>query len=300
MLSFRNHNFGESFISRSRELRARSVNNKMVQGGTLWFNNFVTTHSTLCSFALLIPGLKFGDSISDFTELANNNYRALQVAAQRLTDQEILFFDHFTRSDFYAAHATNSKAVINDNNDLVLFSRKKLIEDKIIFPTGNTSSDDIVGLANDDNVFFSLEVGAPPQKSPAEGIGSRFGNTIYKIPYKNPAFEHSSLVLFDQLEMVVPECHLNGISIEAKQILNSRNYTMRSICFYGRKSIPALALSIILAARLLPEDDRNILLKIQSEREINNLLGYLFRIEIRVPRLFGVNFGEYFKFNFGR
>lgn len=169
-----------------------------------------------------------------------------------------MFFSAFLTSNFYVSHATNSQEVISKSNGLVLFSRKKLIESGTEFNTDNTTSDDILGLANDDNVFFSLEIGIPPQKTPINSKGSRFGKTIYKVPLKNQAFNSASLYLFDQFKMDIPNCKIAGISEEAKKILSTRGYSRKSICFYSRKSIPALALSIIAAGRLLSENDLSI------------------------------------------
>lgn len=180
-----------------------------------------------------------------------------------------------------------------------MFSRRKLKENRIKFNTDNTSDDDIAGLANDDNVFFSLEIGTPPQKIPIGDKGSRFGRVIYKIPLTNNIFNSASLYLFDQLARDIPDCRIACVSEEAKTILNTRKYSRKSICFYGRKSIPALALSIIAAAGLLSDMDREILLKAITDKEKNDLIRFLFRIEIRVPRLVGVNFGGYYRFNFG-
>lgn len=299
MLTNQDNKIGKLVVDRFRERRAERVNTEMVQRGSLWFDNFITNTPILDYFSVLIPNLRFGTGISDFKDFSNNNYRAISQSIGKLSNDEKLFFSEFLTSSFYVCHATNSQEVINVNNDLVLFSRKKLIESRIKFNMDNTAEEDISGLANDDNVFFSLEIGIPPQKMPIDGKGSRFGNNIYKIPLTNQSFDFSSLYLFDQLEMDIPNCRIAGISEEAKKILSSRTYSRKSICFYGKKSIPALTLSIIAAARLLSENDRSILLGARTDKEKNDLLRYLFRVEIRVPRLVGVKYGSYYRFNFG-
>lgn len=101
------------------------------------------------------------------------------------------------------------------------------------------------------------------------------------------------------MDMVIPDCRLEGISAEAKSILGKRKYIIKSICFYGRKSIPSLALSIIAAARLLSENDRCIFLRARSEREFNNLIRYLFRVEGRTPRMVRIKSDNYYRFSFG-
>ena len=300
MLTNQERIIGKLVVDRFRERRAERINSDMVQRGSLWFDNFITNTSILQLFSLLIPGLRFGTGVGNFEDYSNRNYRYLAQSLGRLNQDEISFFSEFITSKFYVAHATNNRNVINNSNDLVLFSRKKLIERGIRFNMDHTTDFDIVGLANDDNVFFSLEIGISPQKIPTCGKGSRFGNTIYKIPLTNEIFNFSSLYLLDQLEMDIPNCRLAGISEEAKEILNTREYSRKSICFYGRKSIPALGLSIIAAARLLSDNDRSILLKARTDQEKNDLIRYLFRVEIRVPRMVGVKHGSYYRFNFGR
>ncbi len=299
MLTNQERMMGKLVVDRFRERRAERINTEMVQKGSLWFDNFITNNSLLDYFSVLMPRLRFGTGISNFKDFSNENYRILLESIGQLQHDESLFFNAFSTSDFYVAHATNSQEVINDSNDLVLFSRRKLIESKIKFNTNNTTNDDITGLANDDNVFFSLEIGIPPQKMPIGGHGSRFGKNIYKIPLTNQAFYFSSLYLLDQLEMEIPDCRILGISEEAKRILSVRKYTRKSICFYGGKSIPALALSIIAAARLLSKNDSSILLRARTDKEKNDLIRYLFRVEIRVPRLVGIKYGSYYRFNFG-
>ncbi|MDD2059023.1 hypothetical protein N5D52_20940 [Pseudomonas sp. GD03860] len=298
MLSDKEHQAGDLLKQRFRRNRAQRINAAMLRQGSLWYDNFLTNNSLLDYFAVVLPGVRFGQGLTDFKDLANHNYRSILQALGTLEREESAFFDVFIQSGFYACHSTNSEHVVNGQHDLVLHSRRKLIEDKVIFPKRNTDSCDLFGLANDDNVFFSLEVGLPPRKNPLSGAGSRFGRTVYKVPFQHPVFSSSSLVLLDQLEMDIPTCRIKGISDQAKTILNGRSYTRRSICFYGSKSLPALALSVISVARLLAEKDRMVLLGFRSEGDLNELVRNLFRVEIRVPRMVGIRFGDYYKFKF--
>lgn len=298
MLSNKEHIVGDLVKNRFRRKRGERVNDTMVREGSLWYDNFLTNSSVLDNFAVLIPGIRFGEGLCDFKDLANENYRSILQALGTLESEEVSFFEAFMQSSFYACHSTSSQNVVNSKNDLILYSRRKLIENNVDFPRANTSSKDRLGLGNDDNVFFSLEVGWPPKKNPVNSAGSRFGSTVYKVLFQHPVFSTASMVLFDQLEMDIPDCRIKGISEEAKKILNGRPYTRRSICFYGRKSLPALALSVISVARLLSEADKVILLGFRSEDDINELIRNLFRVEIRVPRMMGIKFGEYYKFKF--
>ncbi len=296
MLSDKENRAGELLKKRFRRKRAERIDDAMVQEGSLWYENFITNNSVLGYYAALIPGVKFGRGVSSFKDLANDNYRAILQALGTLDKEESSFFDAFIQSSFYACHSTNSHQVVNNQNDFILYSRRKLIENKVVFPVKNTSLKDRLGLANDDNVFFSLEVGLPPKKNPFDGAGSRFGRTVYKVPLQHPVFSTSSMVLFDQLKMTVPSCNIPGLSREGRRLLQSRSCTRRSICFYGRKSLPALALSVIVLARLLAEKDRMILLGFRTEGDLNELVRHLFRVEIRVPRMIGLKFGDYYKF----
>ncbi len=51
--------------------------------------------------------------------------------------------------------------------------------------------------------------------------------------------------------------------------------------------------------RKLPEKDKKIILKASSDKEFNDILRSFFRIEIRVPKMVGIRFGQYFRFHFG-
>ncbi len=298
MLSDKETLAGDLLKQRFRRKRAERINDAMVQQGALWYENFITNHSLLDILAVLIPGVRFGNGVSSFKDLAHHNYRSLLHALGTLEKEEVSFFDAFVQSSFYACHATNSPDVVNGQNDLILYSRRQLIENKVAFPGENTHRSDRLGLANDDNVFFSLEIGLSPKKNPLEGAGSRFGSSVYKIPLQHPVFSSSSMVLFDQLEMDVPNCYIPGLSWEANRLMERRSYTRRSICFYGRQSLPALALSIISLARLLAENDRMALLSFRSQSDLNDVIRYLFRVEIRVPRMMGLRFGSYHKFQY--
>ncbi len=287
------HHYGKMVVDRFREKRANRVNNEMIKKGLLWYENSVPNTPILERLAHIIPEIKVGEGISNFRDLGNENYRTLLRSLGKLDDSEQLFFKTFINSNFQACHATVVEDYDDkDGKDMVLFSRKKLIENNIVFNTQNSPEVDIISLANDDNVFFSLEIGTMPQKI-ASGGGSRFGIDYYKVSYSESAFDYSSLYLFDQLTMQIPSCRITGISNEAQKILNTREYTRRSICFYGRKSLPGLVLSIIAVTRLLPEKDRQVVLGARTEKEKNNLLRYLFRIEIRVPRIVGIKYGDY-------
>ncbi|WP_340609842.1 hypothetical protein [Xenorhabdus bharatensis] len=255
------------------------VNNKMLKKGGVWNNNFS------------LPGL---------SKINIKNLKE-KVKVDSLTIDEKDFYQRFLDAKFYAVHATNSPKVIDKESNLTLFSRNKLIEKGISFPKKNTTLVDRTWIANDDNVFFSLEVGFAPSKNPRENKGSRFGNTIYKIPFIAPVFDCASMVLFDQIELENPRCHINGLSSQAKSLLERRfKPNPNDICFYDRKDIlNSIALSIIEITRRFKEKDKKIILGASSDKEFNDILRSFFRIEIRVPNTVMIAHEKYFRFHFG-
>ncbi len=102
--------------------------------------------------------------------ISAKNLSALRLALTPLRDYEKRFLDHFLSTRLYATHATRPGALPQREENVSLFSRKKLQEHRIGFPEGNTEAQDIEGYASDDHVFFSLEAGDTPQKPT-----SRFG-----------------------------------------------------------------------------------------------------------------------------
>ncbi|MDX7986818.1 hypothetical protein FE392_05650 [Xenorhabdus sp. 12] len=271
---------GTKFRDHYRHSMATKTNDKMINTGLFWCDK---RH-------LGLPAL------------SKTNLDALKAKLNPLTIDERNFYRRFLAADFYAVHATNSQEVMNSQADLVLFSRKKLIEKNITFPEENTSRRDIDMIASDDNVFFSLEIGVKPSKNPRDGKGSRFGNTLYKIPFTHSIFDFSSMALLDLLELKTPTCQIRGLSHDGKNTLSNRSYLYKrhSLSFYGRKDIlNALALSMIEVARELNAKDQKVILSASSDDEFNDILRGLFRVEIRVPNMAGVKFGQYFRFHYG-
>lgn len=200
-----------------------------------------------------------------------------------LDDQEESFADNFLAMPFYATHATQSK-VLSPGGDLVLYSRKRLMEKAIAFSEENSTSLDVNGLGNDDYVFFSLEVGEQSSKD-----WSRFGNRMYRVKYDHPAFAYSSMSLVDQLELEPPLPGALNLSDQANDLLYGRRFNRPDVMFHGQeRSIVGLLHSIIHAARGLPPADRQSILNARSETGINRIINYIFRPEIRVPGMIAV------------
>ncbi|MBD2815487.1 hypothetical protein ID850_12040 [Xenorhabdus sp. Flor] len=218
------------------------------------------------------------------------------------------FSMNFRSKNFYSYHATNNEVI--HEGKLVLRSRygiEKYNKDikerkKIRINTGdkeiefpcNHSSLDIKILGNDDYVFFSLGVGKNMRKEK-----SRFGNTFYRLEYKNdnPAFEYSSLVLTDQLNGGVYFKYTKLrkiISHDAIMILQKRCFNRYDNFFYGyRSNLAGLLNAIISTTRILPLEDAKKILSLKNDDDIDMIINELFRPEIRVPRIIVAEQGSY-------
>jgi len=257
---------GEKILRNTRNRWSSQTSESMMRNGILWQ-----------------PGKK---TIDDYSV---HNYHALRIALGKLTIQEQIFFNTLTQAPFYAVHCTDSLDVVNKNSDLILYSRKKLISKGIRFNADNTQPIDISMLGNDGYVFFSLEVGSPLLKS-----SSRFGSIFYKIAYSHPVFRNSSMVLTDQVALVIPRCHIPELSREAVRILEVRQLDRRAIIFNGKMlSVLGLAYSIILTNRSLPVADQKIVLSARTHTELSNVVNSFYRPEIRVPKMVGIKSDEY-------
>jgi len=257
---------GEKILRNTRNRWSSQTSESMMRNGILWQ-----------------PGKK---TIDDYSV---HNYHALRIALGKLTIQEQSFFNTLSQAPFYAVHCTDSLDVVNKNNDLILYSRKKLISKGIRFNADNTQPIDISMLGNDGYVFFSLEVGSPLLKS-----SSRFGSIFYKITYSHPVFRNSSMVLTDQVALVIPRCHIPELSREAVRILEVRQLDRLAIIFNGKMlSVLGLAYSIILTNRSLPVADQKIVLSARTHTELSNVVNSFYRPEIRVPKMVGIKSDEY-------
>ncbi|WP_112197947.1 hypothetical protein [Rahnella sp. NRRL B-41462] len=257
---------GEKILRNTRNRWSSQTSESMMRNGILWQ-----------------PGKK---TIDDYSV---HNYHALRIALGKLTIQEQIFFNTLTQAPFYAVHCTDSLDVVNKNSDLILYSRKKLISKGIRFNADNTQPIDISMLGNDGYVFFSLEVGSPLLKS-----SSRFGSIFYKITYSHPVFRNSSMVLTDQVALVIPRCHIPELSREAVRILEVRQLDRLAIIFNGKMlSVLGLAYSIILTNRSLPVADQKIVLSARTHTELSNVVNSFYRPEIRVPKMVGIKSDEY-------
>ncbi|BET96676.1 hypothetical protein [Xenorhabdus taiwanensis] len=227
-----------------------------------------------------------------------NNIKNLQhkIQIQPLSNEEQQFANAFMRNDFFVVHASDVNLINNPERNLLIYSRYRLQEKGIEFPTHHSSTQDILGLGNDDYVFFSLEVGNTLQKP-----FSLFGANFYRIPYKreNMAFRHSSMTLIDQINLNAPDGKMiEKISIRAREHLKCRAFLRENVHFCGIDNcLEGLLYSIILEtrdlSRLSMKNDASLILSARTDNEMNSVINGLFRPEIRVPRMLGIPSGSY-------
>lgn len=259
---------GERILFKTRNRWATRASERMVQRGILWKES--------------------GQSVDYYTI---QNYHQLRTRLGSLTGDEELFLGVFKNAPFYAVHCTDSRSVLNKKEELIIYSRKKLIEKNIFFNADNTQPIDLSLLSNDDYVFFSLEVGKQLKKN-----SSRFGSIFFKIPYSHPVFRNSSMVLTDQVTLCKSTCRIPGLSQKACELLSAREFDGLKIFFNGKMmSLLGLAYSIIVDNRSLPVADQKIVLSARTPTELSNVVNSFFRPEIRVPHMVGIHSGDFCK-----
>lgn len=275
-----------------REHWANQAFKRMEENG-LFLRDGSYTQPTLfnTTFFDLLPTSFYGQK-QNIKQLAKNNAKNTRL---ELNEQESAFVNYFVKQDFYLSHATKAN-LLNEKNDLNIYSRKRLVEKNIVFPKENSSLTDIGGLGNDDYVFFSLEIGPMPSK---EGT-SRFGSTIHKINFSNEAFNNASLTLIDQLILDFPDAKIPGLSEKGKNILINRSSPdVRSVFFSGKvDSIFSLAHSIVGATRLLSQSDKDIILNERDPKRLDNIMNQIFRPEVRIARMVSAKQGDFYTFKF--
>lgn len=270
-----NKQAGKNLLHNTRNRWASQANDRMFRTGTLWSCDVNKINGT--------------ERFRDLNENSLRNYHALRIALGKLSPQEQNFFNILSNAPFYVVHCSASPEVVNKEKNLILYSRKTLLEKSIGFDLENTMEEDIEIIGNDNYVFFSLEVGTVLMKP-----SSRFGKVFYKFPYSHPVCRNSSLVLVDQAAKYLPGCHIPELSNEARKILEGRHLRRLSIIFNGKMmSLLGLIYSIILTNRILPEADQEIVLSSRTDAQLSNVVNTFFRPEIRIPKMVGIKNTEY-------
>jgi insecticidal toxin complex protein TccC len=284
--------YGNWFLHRVRFNRACQALDRVQNNGLLMRQDFLRSCGKRGNDEFLAQSLPASELMQAFVSQLRNG-RSIAEEVGDLDSEEKAFLEVFSAKDFYVTHATERK-VSSKSGDLILFSRKRLVEKGTVFPEDHSMEEDIEELGNDDYVFFSLEVGEKSKKKE-----SRFGGLFYRVNYSHPIFDFSSMSLLDQLNMQIPQPSIVGLSNDARATLRARKYTRLNILFHGREdSMKGLACSIIEVARMLPERDKQIILCARSDDEVNRVINWIFRPEIRVPGIFAVREGSYSVFGF--
>ncbi|HCL5345597.1 TPA: DUF4116 domain-containing protein [Salmonella enterica] len=216
-------------------------------------------------------------------KISKENISNLRNELKSLDNDEKSFLDSILTVKLRATHASNAN-LVNENNILGIYSRKLLIKKDIPFPEDNSTSKDIVCLSNDNFVFFSLEPGEDFKKP-----SSRFGSSIYSIDINKPVFEQVSCIsLYDQItkEPPDPRKHIHGISLEAAKILQEKDPSVCGFTFFGKEMRTGLGLYLLKRIRMIPHSDRQKILSMKSEHELNSVINGILRPEIKVPKYF--------------
>ncbi|NHZ91165.1 hypothetical protein F2P45_19395 [Massilia sp. CCM 8733] len=232
------------------------------------------------------PQHQVGQSARNISHI---NLTLLKFRVGDLTAHEMTFKNRLETETLHITHATNHALT---GNRAVLFSRIKLQEERVSFATENTNGNDIDQLATDDHVFFALEVG--DCQKPA----SRFGGTIHRFPFDQPAVKQQGMMhLFDALIDKPPRLASQFESIPAVEAMSDDQRTdvvdrlaeqakklkATNTLFHGPHIMQALTLSVIERCRALPQTLRDDLLQ---NGELNTIVNVLFRPQILVPRQF--------------
>lgn len=288
-------------IDSLRSKRSQLANQNMLKEGQFWYlgepnedfekyENITDAERNEFIQALTqAKGFKY-----NIKSISWSNFSNLFSRVGRMSPEESSFLDYFMNAPFYAVHASQAQ-LQNESNDLVIYSRRMLERKRIDFPEDNSMFEDTLGIAADDHVFFSLEVGSNLHKP-----FSRFGNKFFKIKFDNPIFLHSSMVLVDQylLYTEIRSSRIPGLSATGYNYLLRRTFDFYKVCFSGRAlCIHALGLSIIDAARnmRIPED-KQLILSTRGDANLSKLINCVFRPEIRVPRIAAVKSGQFSEF----
>ncbi|ECG0678883.1 DUF4116 domain-containing protein [Salmonella enterica subsp. salamae] len=215
--------------------------------------------------------------------ISKENISNLRNELKSLDNDEKSFLDSILTVKLRATHASDAN-LVNENDILGIYSRKLLIKKNIPFTEVNSTRKDIKCLSNDDFVFFSLEPGEDFKKP-----SSRFGSSIYSIDINKPVFEQvSSISLYDQVtkEPPDPKKYIHGISREAARILQKKDPSICDFMFFGKEMRTGLGLYLLKRIRNIPHSDRQKILSMKSEHELNSVINGILRPEIKVPKYF--------------
>jgi|GEM_PF-1357033 len=156
MLALKQKRVGRRLVSGIRAWRANTIAEEMMEKGILWRSNILTNLNNKVIDQHLIKSSCFLFGwVRDYNELTTANFHHYcSRFIPQATTEECAFADRFLNAPFYLTHATDSPEVVNQKNELILLSRKILQQKKITFAEEHTTNSDIIGLADDNYVFF--------------------------------------------------------------------------------------------------------------------------------------------------
>lgn len=291
-----------TIISGMRSHIARKPYAEMLDKGSIW----KTASQVFRNAGLLGPQ----ESLA-VESLSSINLTRLRRQLGTLTESEVRLFDRFTQQVFFATHFSDAELdhASSAGSTMSVFSRQKLHHRAIGFNRENTTGVDILMKGDDGFVFFALECGEEPSK-----FGSRFGKTLYRVPYDSPVFQQVAWGALDDLlntDLDTPDVdrYQPGLDdVERSAIKHEAGHARRKFqeqpeafddIFAGKDLLAGAALSIIAKLRAVnkqlqappmtgqPEGQVHPLveklLSSHSPRDINSLLATFHRPEVRVP-----------------
>lgn len=308
-----------TIIQGMRSHTAHKAESQMLRTGEMW----KTAPQVLSAAGLTVP-----QEPLTIERLSSVNLSRLRQRLGSLSSEEAGLFDRFTQQRFFATHFTNAELdhPSSSGSTMTIFSRQKLEQRQVDFDRDHTFREDIEVKGDDGFVFFALECGDEPQK-----LHSRFGDTLYRVPFDHPAFQQTAWGALDDLLVVDDEPHgesararLPGLSNDEREVMANmyghaeREYDRKPEAFddifSGKDLVAGAALTIIYKLREMNEvihsQGRSAepqagtpvqpavekLLASSSPAELNTLMASLLTPEIRVPvHFFSTSFEKFSK-----
>lgn len=270
---------------------AEKIPQSLVNKGLTYFNDVDNNFKS---------GLDYANKLSQL------NIEVLNDSLGALNKEEEQFVKDFKNIPFKMLHMTSEDRTM-DNQHLHLYSRQVLVDKDILPPIakGNTEQQDILSLANDDFVFFSVEPGLESLK-----FASRFGNTSHRLQLANEVIpDTASTYLTDvvksntndaetikrYLKPHLPENLQDKIG-DALAKVAGKHISLFNQVFCGKENIKeGLAKTLLTLIRDvgkntdLDGDDqkelRNTLMTFAKDpKKTNALLAGFIRVQVVVPR----------------
>lgn len=294
-------------IYRYRKKLLKSSIERMSKNGLIWRKSLDNDElSRLRGFRL--PSVIYRHIVStagtipdDLFKLAETNYiKVIGVAICSFTHSEREFYNYVISLPFFCTHATSvrnvetsDKRLVNENTAKLRLESWKTLKAKGVglrnkFLEKRNLSDAVFG--NDDFVFLSLECGNRGGKS-----YSRFGNKLYRFPIEGKSSFNQSLITLNNLltSKNQPNKTLEKLTIsDDAKIKFVRGYKLSEVIAVGNIK-KFICCSLILFIRQLPLLDKESLLTMRTEGDINILINSVFRPQICVPHRLYARLGDY-------